>query len=81
MFENVTGLQPEVAAKWTVLVEECRPVLARSGMEAVQALLVQRGTSIIPAIAVTKALLGWADTPLLVAREIVETSAARAIGG
>ncbi len=81
MFENVTGLQPEVAARWTVLVEECRPVLACSGMEAVQALLVERGTSIIPAIAITKALLGWADTPLLVAREIVETSAARATGG
>ncbi|MFD7586741.1 hypothetical protein ACFV84_15170 [Kitasatospora sp. NPDC059811] len=78
MFENVAGLQPEVAAQWTALVEECRPVLASEGMDAVQALLVERGTSIVPAVAVTKVLLGWEDTPLLVAREIVETSPARA---
>ncbi|WP_063838271.1 hypothetical protein [Saccharothrix sp. ST-888] len=77
MFENVAGLQPEVAARWTALVEECRPVLMRDGMEVVQALLVERGMSIVPAVAITKALLGWADTPLLAAREIVETSAAR----
>ncbi|MGA5817258.1 hypothetical protein ACPC54_05270 [Kitasatospora sp. NPDC094028] len=77
MFGNVAGMRPEIAAQLTALVEECRPVLSREGMGAVQALLVERGTSIVPAVAVTKALLGWEDTPLLVAREIVETSAAR----
>ena len=77
MFDNVTGLPPEVAARWTELVGECRPVLASEDMEAVQAMLVERGIGIVSAIAITKALLGWADTPLLVAREIVETSAAR----
>ncbi|MFE9427900.1 hypothetical protein ACFYNO_33655 [Kitasatospora sp. NPDC006697] len=81
MFETVAGLQPEVAERLTALVEECRPVLASNGMEAVQVLLVERGTGIVPAVAITKALLGWADTPLLVAREIVETSTARAVTG
>ncbi|MEE1828149.1 hypothetical protein PUR61_39150 [Streptomyces sp. BE20] len=77
MFGKVAGMQPEIAAQLTALVEECRPVLSSEDMEAVQALLVERGASIVPAVAVTKALLGWEDTPLLVAREIVETSAAR----
>ncbi|MFF7587639.1 hypothetical protein OG618_20475 [Kitasatospora sp. NBC_01246] len=77
MFGNVAGLEPEAAAQWSALVEEYRPVLSSEGMEAVQALLVERGTGIVRAVAITKALLGWEDTPLLVAREIVETSAAR----
>ncbi|MFJ9519647.1 hypothetical protein ACIRPK_15465 [Kitasatospora sp. NPDC101801] len=81
MFENVAGLEPELAARWTALVEQCRPVLAGEGMEAVQALLVEREVSTVQAVAITKALLGWTDTPLLVARELVETSAARAPGG
>lgn len=77
MFDNVNGLSAEQAAYWTELVEECRPVLADEGMEAVQTLLAERGMSIIQAFAITKALLGWAETPLRVAIDVVTTSAAR----
>lgn len=42
MFDDVIGLRPEEAARWTALVELCRPVLASEGMEAVQALLAER---------------------------------------
>ena len=46
------------------------------GMEAVQAMLVEDGVSTIQAIAVTRALLGWAETPLRVAIDTVTTSSA-----
>ncbi|MEV4559107.1 hypothetical protein AB0K51_19245 [Kitasatospora sp. NPDC049285] len=78
MFENLTTLPPETAARRTALVEECRPVLAAEGMEATQALLAERGTSIVAAIAITRALFAPAGIPLPVAQEIVLSSAARA---
>ncbi|MDX3638329.1 hypothetical protein [Streptomyces sp. MB09-02B] len=77
MFDHIGGLRPEEAARWTALAELCRPVLANDGMEAVQHLLAERGVSIIQSIAITRALLGWAETPLGTATEIVTTSAAR----
>ncbi|TFE53293.1 hypothetical protein E3E14_09760 [Streptomyces sp. ICN441] len=77
MFDHVIGLRPEEAARWAALVEKSRPVLQSDGMEAVQALLVERGMSIIQAIAITRALLGNAETPLRVAIDIVATSKAR----
>lgn len=77
MFDHVIGLRPEEAARWAALVEESRPVLQSDGMEAVQALLVDLGMSIIQAIAITRALLGNAETPLRVAIDIVTTSKAR----
>lgn len=77
MFDDVIGLRPEEAARWTALVGQCRPVLANEGMEAVQALLTECGTSTIQAIAITQALLGWEDTPLRVAIDAVATSNAR----
>ncbi|MFJ1869413.1 hypothetical protein ACIOD1_32990 [Streptomyces sp. NPDC088097] len=77
MFEYVVGLGPEHAARWTALVEESRPILKTEGMEAVQALLAERGMSIIQAIAITRALLGHSETPLRVAIDIVATSKAR----
>ncbi|MFG2087206.1 MULTISPECIES: hypothetical protein [unclassified Spirillospora] len=77
MFDNVNGLSAEQAARWTALVEECRPVLANEGMEAVQTLLAERGMGTIAAIAITKALLGWAETPLRVAIDTVTSSAAQ----
>ncbi|WP_330351156.1 hypothetical protein [Streptomyces sp. NBC_00582] len=77
MFNHVIGLSPEDAARWTDLVEQSRPVLERDGMEAVQTLLAERGTGIIQAIAITRALLGNAETPLQVAIDIVATSKAR----
>ncbi|GGU11265.1 maleylpyruvate isomerase N-terminal domain-containing protein [Actinomadura citrea] len=46
------GLSAGQAARWTTLVEECRPVLGNEGMEAVQALLAERGMSTIAAIAI-----------------------------
>lgn len=46
-------------------------------MEAVQTLLAEHGMSIIQAIAITRALLGNAETPLRVAIDIVATSKAR----
>jgi hypothetical protein len=64
MFDHVMGLRPEDAARWTALVEKCRPVVAAEGMEAVQALLTEHGMSAIQTIAVTRALLGWDETPL-----------------
>ncbi|GHF30798.1 hypothetical protein GCM10018790_05470 [Kitasatospora xanthocidica] len=76
-FPNVAGLTAEHAARLTTLVEECHPVLADEGMAAVQSLLAERGVGMIPAIMVTKALLGWAGTSLRTAREIVELSEAR----
>jgi hypothetical protein len=78
MFDDVTGLRPEEAARWTALVEQCRPVLANEGMEAVQALLAEQETSIIQAIAITRALLGWEKTPLRTAIDAVTESKARA---
>ncbi len=77
LFPNTGGMTVEQADRLTALVEECRPVLDAEGMEAVQRLLVQRGIATVPAIAVTRALLGWKATPLLTAREIVELSPAR----
>ncbi|MEY9937332.1 hypothetical protein [Streptacidiphilus sp. MAP5-3] len=59
------------------VVEECRPILDRCGMDAVQQHLADTGVAIVPAIAVTRGLLGWDDTPLAVARDIVCASAAR----
>ncbi|MFE7760434.1 hypothetical protein [Streptomyces sp. NPDC057438] len=78
MFDHIGGLRPEEAARWTALAEQCRPVLANDGMEAVQHLLAERGLGILPPVAITRALLGWAETPLGTATEIVTTSAARA---
>jgi hypothetical protein len=80
MFDDIIGLRPEEAARWTALVEQCRPVLATEGMDAVQALLTARGTSIIQAIAITRALLGPGETPLRTAIDVVTASKARAIG-
>ncbi|WP_405764206.1 hypothetical protein OHU34_01735 [Streptomyces sp. NBC_00080] len=77
MFDHVAGLRPEEAARWVTLVEQSRPVLENDGMEAVQALLAERGVSIIQAIALTRALLGTAETPLQVAIDIVTTSTVR----
>ncbi|MFB6837600.1 hypothetical protein [Streptomyces sp. NPDC056361] len=77
MFDHVVGLRPEEAARWTALVEQCRPVLAGEGMEAVQDLLAERGMSIIQSIAITRALLGWKETSLRIAIDIVTTSSSR----
>jgi hypothetical protein len=77
MFDDVIGLGPETAARWSALVEQCRPVLENNGMEAVQAFLAERDVSIIQAIAITRALLGSATTPLRVATDIVTASTAR----
>lgn len=77
MFDRVAGLAPEQAARWTAMVEQCRPVLAAEGMEAVQALLLEHGMSVIQAIVITCALLGWDETSLRVATDIVAGSAAR----
>ncbi|MCL6735913.1 hypothetical protein [Streptomyces neyagawaensis] len=79
MFDHFIGLSPEDAARWTDLVEQSRPVLESDGMEAVQSLLVERGIGIIQAIAITRALLGHAETPLQAAVEIVATSKARQV--
>ncbi len=78
MFDQVVGLAPEEAARWTAMVELCRPVLAAKGIEAVQLLLAEHGMSVIQSIAITRALLGWDETPLRVAIDIVATSDARA---
>ncbi|MFJ6380032.1 GNAT family N-acetyltransferase [Kitasatospora sp. NPDC092039] len=77
LFPDLLGLTAERAARLTALVEECRPVLAADGMEAVQSLLAERGVGVIPAITATRALLGWTGTSLHTARKIVELSAAR----
>ncbi|MEH0652933.1 hypothetical protein QA995_26525 [Streptomyces scabiei] len=81
MFDHIGGLRPGQAARWTALAEECVPVLADDGMEAVQHLLAERGAGLIEAIAITRALLGWAETPLHTAAEIVTTSTARTVVG
>ncbi|MGW5776440.1 hypothetical protein [Streptomyces sp. NPDC003863] len=46
-------------------------------MGAVQDLLAERGMSIIQSIAITRALLGWQETSLRTATDIVATSSAR----
>ena len=74
MFDDVSGLRPEDAARWTVLVEQCRPVLASEGMEAVQNLLAEHGMTTIQAIAITRALLGGAQTPLRAAIDAVTSN-------
>ena len=77
MFDDVIGLRPEDAARWTALVEQCRPILESDGMDAVQTFLAERGVSIIQAIAITWALLGRPATPLRVAIDTVTTSTVR----
>lgn len=77
VFDHVIGLSPDEAARWASLVEESRPVLQSDGMEGVQSLLAERGMSIFQAIAITRALLGNAETPLRVAIDSVATSKAR----
>ncbi|WP_314225260.1 hypothetical protein [Streptomyces zaehneri] len=77
MFDHIAGLRPEEAARWVTLVEQSRPVLEDDGMEAVQAFLAERDVTVIQAIAITRALLGTAGTPLQVAIDIVTTSAVR----
>ncbi|HSA53446.1 MAG TPA: hypothetical protein VLH10_25455 [Yinghuangia sp.] len=77
MFDKVVGLRPEEAACWSAMVEQCQPVLANQGMEAVQTLLAAHGMSVIQAIAITRALLGWEVTTLRTAIDIVTASAAR----
>ncbi|MFC9389300.1 hypothetical protein [Streptomyces venezuelae] len=77
MFDHVIGLSPEDAARWTDLVDQCRPVLESDGMEAVQTLLAERDIGIIQAIVITRALLGNAETSLRVAIDVVATSKAR----
>lgn len=77
MFDDVIGLGPEDAARWTALVEQCRPILADEGMEAVQVLLAEQGVSIIQAIAVTRELLGRQETSLRTAIDAVTESKAR----
>jgi len=77
VFDDVVGLSPEDAARWVALVEQCRPILENHGMDAVQTFLADRDVGIIPAIAITRALLGKAETPLQIAIEIVATSTAR----
>lgn len=77
MFDHHRGLPPHVAAEWTALVEECRPVLAREGMEAVQSLLVERRMNAFQAIVITRALLDESKAPLRAAIETVLTSEAR----
>ncbi|MFD7591980.1 hypothetical protein ACFV6D_02985 [Kitasatospora sp. NPDC059812] len=77
MFDHVIGLSSEEAARWAAPVEQSRPVLESGGMESVQTVLAERGMSIIQAIAITRALLGNAETTLRVAIDIVATSKAR----
>jgi hypothetical protein len=77
VFDDVIGLSPENRARWTALVEQCRPILENNGMDAVQAFLAERDVGLIPAIAITRTLLGKAETPLRVAVDIVATSTAR----
>lgn len=77
VFEDFIGLPSEVAARWTALVEQCRPVLANEGMEAVQALLAEQGMSVFQAVAITRALLGWEETSLHDAVDLVDASKAR----
>ncbi len=77
MFDDIIGLRPEEADRLTALVEQCQPVLANEGMEAVQALLAQQETSIIQAIAITRELLGREQTPLRTAIDAVTESKAR----
>jgi putative nucleotidyltransferase with HDIG domain len=79
VFEHVKGLPPETAAQWTAVAVECGDVLATEGMEAVQALLVEREVGTIAAIAITRELLG--RPPLAEARDVVITSAARRWSG
>jgi hypothetical protein len=81
VFDDVIGLSPGDAARWTALVEECRPILENDGMEAVQTYLAEcEVPPMIKAIAITRALLGQAQTPLRVAIDIVASSSARPIG-
>lgn len=77
MFDEVVGLRREEAARFAALVEQCRPVLADEGMEAVQVLLAERGMSIIQSIVITRALRDWQETSLRIATDIVVTSPAR----
>jgi hypothetical protein len=72
MFDDVIGLHPEDAARWTALVEQCRPILESNGMEAVQTFLADHGMSIIQAITITWALLGRGETPLRVGLNLTE---------
>jgi hypothetical protein len=77
VFDDVMALSHEDAARWTALVEQCRPILDDNGMDAVQTFLAGHDVSTIQAIAITRALLGKSETSLRVAIDIVATSTAR----
>ena len=63
MFDDVVGLSPQDAARWSALVEQCRSVHEHDGMEAVQAFLAERDVSIVQAIAITRPCSGTRRRP------------------
>ncbi|MGW3209012.1 hypothetical protein [Streptomyces sp. NPDC001135] len=79
LLANVQGLTPERARQIGKQIDECRRLLATNvGMDAVQQHLKDEGISIIQAILITTRLLEDHPSSLRAAREIVESSPARA---
>ena len=74
MFDEEIGLSADAAARSTAQVEQYRPVLINESLEAVPAILVEDGVGALHAIAISRTLLGWAETPLRVAIDTVTTS-------
>ncbi|MFJ9777828.1 hypothetical protein ACIRVF_42420 [Kitasatospora sp. NPDC101157] len=80
MFGDIHGLSPERSAHLASLVEQSRPLLDQEEeMEAVQRFLRDQETSVMDSIVVTRELLGARPESLGAAKEIVLTSASRAI--
>lgn len=78
MFDDIHGLGPEEAARWTSLAEQSLDLLAvGADMEAVQRFLLDRGAGVIEAIAITRELIGGGPRSLVKAKEIVLMSKAR----
>jgi uridine kinase len=78
MFETIFSRDPERAARLTVLVERCRPLLDHGGgMRAVQRLLHDERIAVTDAILVTRQLLGAGPDTLGQAKSIVLTSPGR----
>jgi hypothetical protein len=78
VFDDIHGLSPEQAARWTCLAEQSLVLLAEgAGMQAVQRFLLGRGACVIESIAITRVLIGTGPGSLAKAKEIVLTSDAR----
>lgn len=79
VFDDINGLDPDEAERWTSWAERSLDLLAQgASMDAVQRFLLDEGTGVMAAIAITRVLIGDGGS-LAQAKEIVLASGARTV--